>query len=103
MAGTALVVGASKGLGLALAGELPARGWRVIATLRGSARTSLHDHDDPRTLLLINPGHVRTELGGPSAPLTIEESIPGLVDTITAHAGEPGLRFLDHHDETVTW
>jgi NAD(P)-dependent dehydrogenase (short-subunit alcohol dehydrogenase family) len=59
--------------------------------------------DDPRTLLLISPGWVRTELGGPSAPLTIDESVPGVVDTIEKHAGEGGLRFLDYRDQTVPW
>lgn len=59
--------------------------------------------DDPRTLLLISPGWVRTELSGPHAPLTIEDSIPGVVDTITRHAGEGGLRFLDYRDQTLPW
>jgi NAD(P)-dependent dehydrogenase (short-subunit alcohol dehydrogenase family) len=34
--------------------------------------------DDPRTLLLIAPGWVQTDLGGPAAPLTIDQSIPGV-------------------------
>jgi NAD(P)-dependent dehydrogenase (short-subunit alcohol dehydrogenase family) len=59
--------------------------------------------DDPRTLLLISPGWVRTELGGPSAPLTIDETIPGVVDTIEKHAGEGGLHFLDYLDQTLPW
>jgi NAD(P)-dependent dehydrogenase (short-subunit alcohol dehydrogenase family) len=59
--------------------------------------------DDPRTLLLMSPGWVRTELGGPSAPLTIDESVPGVVDTIEKHAGEGGLHFLDYRDQTVPW
>lgn len=58
---------------------------------------------DPRTLLLISPGWVRTELAGPNAPLTIEESIPAVVDTITKHAGEGGLHFLDYRNQTVPW
>ena len=58
---------------------------------------------DPRTLLLIHPGHVQTELGGPGAALTIDQSIPGVVDTIVAHEGEGGLRFLAHDGETVAW
>lgn len=56
---------------------------------------------DPRTLLLISPGWVRTELGGPGAPLTVEESIPQVVDAIQKHAGESGLRFVDYLDRTV--
>ena len=59
--------------------------------------------DDPRTLLLINPGWVRTELGGPDALLGIDDSIPGVVDTIEAHSGEPGLQFLDYQGEVVAW
>jgi NAD(P)-dependent dehydrogenase (short-subunit alcohol dehydrogenase family) len=59
--------------------------------------------DDPRTLLLISPGWVPTELGGPDAPLTIEESVPGVLDTIAKHTGAGGLRFLDHRSRTVPW
>jgi NAD(P)-dependent dehydrogenase (short-subunit alcohol dehydrogenase family) len=59
--------------------------------------------DDPRTLLLINPGHVKTELGGPDARLTVEDSIPGVVDTIVAHEGEGGLQFLDYRNDVVPW
>jgi len=59
--------------------------------------------DDPRTMLLLCPGWVRTELGGPAAPLTIGESVPGIVDTIEKHAGEGGLRFVDHLNQPVPW
>jgi NAD(P)-dependent dehydrogenase (short-subunit alcohol dehydrogenase family) len=58
---------------------------------------------DPRTLLLINPGWVQTELGGPKAPLTVEQSVPGIVTTIDKHRGEPGLQFLDYRDQVVPW
>jgi NAD(P)-dependent dehydrogenase (short-subunit alcohol dehydrogenase family) len=40
------LVGASRGLGLGLAGEFAKRGWRVVATMRGNARTALHDLAD---------------------------------------------------------
>jgi NAD(P)-dependent dehydrogenase (short-subunit alcohol dehydrogenase family) len=225
----ALVIGASRGLGLAVAGEYAHRGWRVTATVRGTARTELHDladsaggrltveenvditvpeqvaalrervggtvfdllfvnagisngdvpvtavptetfarvmvtnalspvrvvetfqdvvtpagtigvmssrqgsvtlnahggyevyrasksalnqlmrsfaarhADDPRTLLLISPGWVRTGLGGPGASLAIEESVPGVVDTITARVGEGGLHFVDYRNKTLPW
>ena len=59
--------------------------------------------DDPRTLLLIAPGWVQTELGGPGAPLTIGQSIPGVVDTIDAQAGKGGLQYLDYQGRTVRW
>ncbi|MDI5972853.1 SDR family oxidoreductase [Streptomyces sp. SL13] len=59
--------------------------------------------DAAHTLLLICPGHVRTELGGPDAPLSIDQSVPGVVDTIDRHSGEPGLRFLNHQGRPVPW
>ncbi|MFC6880483.1 MULTISPECIES: SDR family NAD(P)-dependent oxidoreductase [Actinomadura] len=59
--------------------------------------------DDGQTKLLIDPGHNRTRLGGPDAPLTAEESIPAVVDVLEAQAGAPGLQFLDRHGEVVPW
>jgi NAD(P)-dependent dehydrogenase (short-subunit alcohol dehydrogenase family) len=43
MTSTALIVGASRGLGLGLAQEYLGRGWNVIATVRGTSGTALHD------------------------------------------------------------
>ncbi|MBY8887078.1 SDR family NAD(P)-dependent oxidoreductase [Streptomyces sp. PTM05] len=59
--------------------------------------------DDGRTKLLIDPGHNRTALGGPDAPLAPEDSMPAVVDVLEAQAGIPGLRFLDRNGETVPW
>jgi len=226
---TALIVGASRGLGLALVDEYLKRGWRVIGTVRGSARTPLHelaastgdrltieqldidvpeqvaslrqrldghpldllfvnagialDADKPigelgtdafvrmivtnalspmrvietfdslvapggaivtmssglgsvgnntdggwegyraskaalntlmrsyaarqpvptQTLLLIAPGWVRTDMGGPQAALDVSESIPLVVDVVTAQTGCSGLQFLNRLGETVPW
>ena len=59
--------------------------------------------DDPRAMVLMAPGWIRTELGGPNAPFSIEATIPRLVDTLLAQQGTPGLRFIDRHGETVPW
>jgi len=61
-------------------------------------------HDgDPRTLLLMHPGWVQTDLGGPGAPLSIDESAHGVVNVIERHAGDGGLQFLDYRDQVVPW
>jgi NAD(P)-dependent dehydrogenase (short-subunit alcohol dehydrogenase family) len=59
--------------------------------------------DDSRTLLLMAPGWVKTELGGPNARLTIEESVPNLVTTVDAQRGKAGLQYLDYLGRTVAW
>jgi NAD(P)-dependent dehydrogenase (short-subunit alcohol dehydrogenase family) len=59
--------------------------------------------NDPRTLLLMAPGWVQTELGGPNARLTVDESIPNLVTTIDAQRGAIGLQYLDYLGQTVAW
>jgi NAD(P)-dependent dehydrogenase (short-subunit alcohol dehydrogenase family) len=55
------------------------------------------------TLLALHPGWVRTELGGPDAPLSVEESARGLIEVIEAQAGQPGCRFLDHQGQVLPW
>ncbi|MFK4541607.1 NAD(P)-dependent dehydrogenase (short-subunit alcohol dehydrogenase family) [Streptomyces tendae] len=59
--------------------------------------------DDPRTLLLMAPGWVKTDLGGPGARLTLEDSVPGVADTIEARAGKGGLHYLDRQNQSVNW
>jgi NAD(P)-dependent dehydrogenase (short-subunit alcohol dehydrogenase family) len=229
IAGTILLVGASRGLGLAMADEFLKRGWAVVATVRGSARTKLHDvagdyegrveiealditqpdqiaalhgrlsgrsfdmlfvnagtanpddeaigevpteafvrvmvtnalspmrvveglHDlvpangligimssgqgsvsnnekgrhevyraskaalnqcmrsyaarhagEPHALVLMAPGWIRTDLGGPNAPVGVEEAIPKVVDVLLSQRGKPGLQYLDREGRTVPW
>ena len=59
--------------------------------------------DNPRTLLLMAPGWVRTDMGGPQAHLSIEESIPNLANTMDAQAGKGGLQYLDYLGRKVPW
>jgi NAD(P)-dependent dehydrogenase (short-subunit alcohol dehydrogenase family) len=58
---------------------------------------------DPRTLLLLAPGWVRTDMGGPKARLDIQDSIPNLVKVIEAQRGKSGLQYLDYLGRVVPW
>jgi hypothetical protein len=43
----------------------------------------------------------RTDMGGSDATLSIEESIPLVVDMIEANRGKPGLRYLDRFNKNL--
>ena len=56
-----------------------------------------------RTLALVHPGWVRTDLGGPNAPLDAPTSVAGIAEALAAHRGKPGLHFFDYQGATVRW
>lgn len=56
-----------------------------------------------RAFVLMAPGWIRTALGGPDAPYTIEETVPLLVDVLLSRLGSPGLAYLDRFGQTVPW
>jgi NAD(P)-dependent dehydrogenase (short-subunit alcohol dehydrogenase family) len=58
---------------------------------------------DARALVLMAPGWIRTALGGPDAPASVEESVPKVVDVLLSQQGKPGLHYLDREGRTVPW
>lgn len=83
-------------------------GWEVYRASKAALNTLMRSfaarHEgDARSMAIIAPGWVRTDMGGPGASLAIEESIPRVVDVLTTHAGKPGLRYLDYRGQTVPW
>src|SRR3984885_5400495 len=59
--------------------------------------------DTSRAFVLMAPGWIQTSLGGPSAPFTIEETVPKVVDVLLAKRERPGLEYLDRFGKTVPW
>ncbi|MFK0025373.1 SDR family NAD(P)-dependent oxidoreductase [Streptomyces sp. NPDC090798] len=64
---------------------------------------AIRQAETQRAFVLLAPGWIRTALGGPDAPFTIEESVPLLVDVLLARLGTPGLAYLDRSGQTVPW
>lgn len=68
--------------------------------VRGFAATS--GRDDV-AVLVLHPGWVRTEMGGPDAPLDVATSARGLADVIERHRDTGRHAFVDHTGAEVPW
>ena len=48
-------------------------------------------------------GWIRTELGGPDAPIVVEESAPRLIEILFAKRERPGLEYHDRDGQAAPW
>ena len=55
------------------------------------------------TVLAVAPGWVRTDMGGRSASLSVEESVRGIVDVLESRAGTFRHGFVDYRRREVAW
>lgn len=98
---TALVVGASRGIGLGLVQRLLERGWRVTGTVRSSAHTPLHDlveqHGDRLTIEMV-------DITEPDQLLALHERLSegAKFDLILINAGTSHERWETVADVTTT-
>ena len=54
-------------------------------------------------LLIVHPGWVETDMGGPKAPLRPEESVSGILDRIKEQTLEASGRFVDYAGQQLPW
>jgi len=104
--GTGVIAVMSSGLGSVANNE--SGGYEIYRASKASLNTFMRSFaarhaGDKRAMLVIAPGWVRTDMGGPGAPLGISDSIPRVVDVITANTGKQGVRYLDYQGKTVPW
>lgn len=64
---------------------------------------SIRQAESGRSIVLMSPGWVQTALGGMDAPLTVDESIPRVVNVLLSRLGTSGLEFLDNSGRPIPW
>ena len=77
--------------------------YRASKAALNQAMASYAGRHKERALVLMAPGWIRTQMGGPNAPFGVEDAMPQVVDVLIAQQGAPGLRFLDRHGQAVPW
>lgn len=55
------------------------------------------------TVLTMHPGWVRTDMGGPSAAVSVDDSAHGMVDVMIAQRGAHRHLFLDYTGKPIEW
>lgn len=55
------------------------------------------------TVVAVAPGWVRTDMGGPSATLGVEESVRGIVDMLESRAGTMRHGYVDYRGRDLAW
>jgi len=55
------------------------------------------------TVLTLHPGWVRTDMGGPSAAVSVEDSAKGMVEVMLARRGAHQHLFLDYTGKAIEW
>jgi NAD(P)-dependent dehydrogenase (short-subunit alcohol dehydrogenase family) len=95
----------SSGLGSVALNETG--GWEVYRASKSALNMLMRSYAaryvNERNLALIDPGWVRTDMGGSMATLSVEESIPSLADAIDARRGQHGLVYIDYQGKSVPW
>jgi NAD(P)-dependent dehydrogenase (short-subunit alcohol dehydrogenase family) len=60
-------------------------------------------HDEGRTLLIMHPGWVKTDMGGGDAPVDLTASVEGLYDTLEKWSGSGREAYVDYEGNVLPW
>ncbi len=60
-------------------------------------------HGRKLTMVSLHPGWVRTDMGGSTAPVSVDDSAAGIVNVIEKQSGAHQHRFLDYMGKELPW
>ncbi len=74
------------------------------AALNMATRNMAHDFASASIpCIVLHPGWVRTDMGGPAAPLGVSEAVASMIETIESVGMEHTGTLLDRNGEAVPW
>ena len=54
-------------------------------------------------VIMMHPGWVQTDMGGPNAHLTVEESVKGIINVIQKSAPKDSGKFFNYDGTVISW
>jgi NAD(P)-dependent dehydrogenase (short-subunit alcohol dehydrogenase family) len=74
------------------------------AALNQSLRSfAAESKDAPWSFTAVHPGWVKTDMGGPGAPLDVATSVRGVADVLISRLGARGAAFIDYSGQSLPW
>ena len=73
------------------------------AALNSLLRSFAARQKDARTYIAMMPGWVQTDMGGPDAPVTVQDSVDGMAQTLASHEGAGSSVFVDFENNVIAW
>jgi len=74
------------------------------AALNAGAKSMAHDlKNEGVKVVLLHPGWVQTDMGGPNAEITVEQSVAGMITHIERLRIDESGSFLNYRGEKLPW
>jgi NAD(P)-dependent dehydrogenase (short-subunit alcohol dehydrogenase family) len=77
--------------------------YRASKAALNSLLRSFSARNREHSLVVLHPGWVRTDMGGPNAAIDIDQSVAGMAEVIASRAGKPGCVYLDYRGKPIDW